>query len=309
MVIVIHQTVHTENALHYNEKKVKEGKAIFFHSRNTLSVNPFIYDEKHRLKNLLDIEKANTRVKNKCLHISFNPSVEDYRKLGEQTIHNEIDRMMEHMGYANQPYFVYKHQDLERVHFHVVSTRIDLQTGRKIKDNYEKQKMQKFVQELEQKYDLSNKQTKEQPDFKFSPRSRNIKQNLENLFAHLNQIQEITSREMYNEALKLFNVEIKKSGRGHIVLVTDEEGNSEVIYEIGTFHPAPGAQITYDLCTVCHSEMIIAQQGQTREGWDEILVWMVEEMGMAELPEDEREQVLDYLSTYYNPDRPYFPGN
>ena len=224
MVIVIHQATHIENALRYNEKKVKEGKVVFFHSRNTLSVNPFMYGEKHRLKNLLDIEKTNTRVKNKCLHISFNPSVDDYRKLGEQTIRNEIDRMMEHMGYANQPYFVYKHQDLDRVHFHVVSTRIDRQTGRKIKDNYEKQKMQKFVQELEQKYDLSNKQTKEQPDFKFSPRSRNIKQNLENLFVHLNQMQGITSKDMYNEALKLFNVEIKKSGRGHIVLVTDGEG-------------------------------------------------------------------------------------
>jgi cytochrome c len=91
--------------------------------------------------------------------------------------------------------------------------------------------------------------------------------------------------------------------------VTDDQGRSEVIYEIGTFHPAPGAQITYDLCTACHSEMIIAQQGQTREGWDEILVWMVEEMGMAELLDEEREQVLDYLATYYNPDRPYFPGN
>ncbi|RIH67151.1 hypothetical protein D1164_01610 [Mariniphaga sediminis] len=224
MVIVIHQATHTENALRYNEKKVKEGKAVFFHSRNTLSVNPFMYDEKHRLKNLLDIEKANTRVKNKCLHISFNPSVDDYRKLGDTTIRHEIDRMMEHMGYANQPYFVYKHQDLERVHFHVVSTRIDRETGRKIKDNYEKQKMQKFVQELEQKYDLSNQQAKEPSNFKFSPRSRNIKQNLENLFVHLNQMQEITSKDMYNEVLKLFNVEIKKSGRGHIVLVTDGEG-------------------------------------------------------------------------------------
>lgn len=91
--------------------------------------------------------------------------------------------------------------------------------------------------------------------------------------------------------------------------VTDAEGRSEVIYEIGTFHAAPGAQITYDLCTICHSEMIIAQQGQTRDGWDDILVWMVEDMGMAELLPEEREQVLDYLSTYYNPDRPHFPRN
>jgi hypothetical protein len=48
---------------------------------------------------------------------------------------------------------------------------------------------------------------------------------LENLFKHLNSLEEITSKEAYTEALKLFNVEIKKSGRGHIVLVTDGEGN------------------------------------------------------------------------------------
>jgi hypothetical protein len=225
MVIKIHQVASTENALMYNEKKVKEGVATFFDSKNTLSANPFMYNENHRLKNLLDIEKMNPRVKNKCLHISFNPSVEDYLKLNDTIIRQEISNMMEFMGYGNQPYFVYKHKDLERVHFHIVSTRIDLQTGKKIKDNYEQRKMQQFIKELEQKYHLTQKEVKEKPDFRFSPRSRNIKQNLENLFAHLNQITEITSREMYNEALKLFNVEIRKSGRGHIVVVTDDFGN------------------------------------------------------------------------------------
>ncbi|MGP1355847.1 aldehyde dehydrogenase [Roseicyclus sp.] len=90
--------------------------------------------------------------------------------------------------------------------------------------------------------------------------------------------------------------------------VTDDQGRSEVIYDVGILHVAPGAQITYDLCTICHSEMIIAQQGQTREGWDEILVWMVEDMGMAELHEEDRAQILDYLATHYNPDRPHFPA-
>jgi cytochrome c len=89
----------------------------------------------------------------------------------------------------------------------------------------------------------------------------------------------------------------------------DDQGRTEVIYDAGLLHAAPGAQITYDYCTVCHSEMIIAQQGQTREGWDEILVWMVEEMGMGELHEEDRDKILDYLGTYYNPDRPYFPRN
>lgn len=225
MVIVIHQAANTGNALSYNEKKVKEGVATFFHSCNTKSVNPFMYDEKHRLKNLMDIEKMNPRTKNKCLHISFNPSTEDYLKLGDKQIRQEIDNMMGHMVYTGQPYFVYKHKDLERVHFHIVSTRIDRQTGKKIKDNYERQKMQRFVKKLEVKYQLNHKDAKQQSEFRFSPRSRNIKQNLENLFQHLNGLKEITSKEMYDEALKIFNVEIKKSGRGHVFLVTDVEEN------------------------------------------------------------------------------------
>jgi cytochrome c len=91
--------------------------------------------------------------------------------------------------------------------------------------------------------------------------------------------------------------------------VVDDQGRTEVIYDVGRLHPAPGAQITYDYCTACHSELIIAQQGQTREGWDEILVWMVEEMGMGEVYVEDRDKILDYLSTYYNPDRPHFPRN
>jgi hypothetical protein len=36
---------------------------------------------------------------------------------------------------------------------------------------------------------------------------------------------------------------------------------------------------------------------------------MVEEMGMAELVEEDRELILDYLATQYGPDRPHFPRN
>jgi cytochrome c len=96
---------------------------------------------------------------------------------------------------------------------------------------------------------------------------------------------------------------------GAQMTVVDDQGRTEVIYDVGILHEAPGAQITYDYCAACHSEMIIAQQGQTREGWDEILVWMVEEMGMGEIVDEDRDQILDYLATYYNPDRPHFPRN
>ena len=225
MIIKIHQTVKTENALMYNERKVKNGIADFFDSGNTFSVNPFQYNEKYRLKVFADIETVNPRVKNKCLHISINPSQSDYLKLGDEAIRKEVANLLQHLGYGNQPYFVYKHADLERVHFHVVSTRIDKQSGKKIKDSNERQKVQQFIKSLEQKYDLIKEKSIQNINFNFSADSANLKQNLQELFKQLNQIESITNKQLYDKSLAKFNVEIRKSGRGHVVLITDGNGN------------------------------------------------------------------------------------
>ena len=225
MVIVIHQSLSTQNALFYNEKKVEQKKATFFHSGNTPTINPFAGTKYDRHNVLKEIEDRNSRVKQKALHISVNPTVSDLMKLGDAGIRTEISNLMEHLGYGSQPYLVYKHADLERTHFHIVSTRIDQQTGKKIRDNYEKEKVQRFIKSLEQKYDLPKELNREQTNLKFSAGSSNLKRNLESLFYQLNQIESITTKQLYNKSLELFNVEIRRSGRGHVVLITDEIGN------------------------------------------------------------------------------------
>jgi len=227
MVIVIHQTADTQNALLYNEQKVTEGVATYFHSSNTESENPFLYDQNHRLNALLDIETGNARAKNKCLHISFNPSKSDSLVLDDQTIRLEIRQMMEYMGYGNQPYFVYKHKDLERVHFHVVSTRIDKETGKKIKDNYEQEKMQRFIQGLEQKYDLKQEEPKSQlrqNDFMLNATCSDLKARVESIVQLLNQSTGIVSETMYHDILKAFILKVMQSGKGSVVQVTDNDG-------------------------------------------------------------------------------------
>jgi hypothetical protein len=215
MVIVIHQASSTANAFFYNERKAKEDKATFYHSRNTPSVNPFIYSTQHRHQIFKRIEDANTRVKNKGLHISFNPTMNDMIRMGEKGIRTELDNLMKHLGYGSQPYLVYRHADIDRVHFHIVSTRINGHTGKKIKDNFEKEKVQKFIKELEQTYQLKNDGPKEKIDLKFTAYSKNLKQNLENLFTELNRMDFINSKQMYNDALKLFHIEIRQVQKGH----------------------------------------------------------------------------------------------
>jgi len=227
MVIVIHQTANTQNAFDYNEKKVTEGVATYFDSANTLMKNPFLFDQNHRLKILYDIEKLAPRVKNKCLHISVNPSKSDSLVLDDKTIRLEIRQMMDHMGYAKQPYFVYRHKDMDRVHYHVVSTRVDSVTGKKIKDNYEQQKMQRFIQGLEQKYDLKQEEPKSQlrqNDFSINSTCSDLKARVEGIFKLLNQSTAIDNETMYHDILRSFNLEVKQSGKGDVILVTDNDG-------------------------------------------------------------------------------------
>lgn len=79
--------------------------------------------------------------------------------------------------------------------------------------------------------------------------------------------------------------------------------------EFGVLVVADGVEETYYSCIACHSEMIVAQQGLTRHGWEELLVWMVDEQGMPELDPETQSIVLDYLAKHYNVDRPNFPDS
>ena len=79
--------------------------------------------------------------------------------------------------------------------------------------------------------------------------------------------------------------------------------------DIGILVPGNGGEETYAYCTACHSERIVAQQGQTRDGWSELIEWMIDEQGMTPIEEPDLSAVLNYLESNYGPDRPNFPTN
>lgn len=86
-----------------------------------------------------------------------------------------------------------------------------------------------------------------------------------------------------------------------IAAATEEES------EYGVLVNKPGVEETHAYCTACHSERIVAQQGLTRDGWIELLEWMVDEQEMEEIEEPELILILNYLDKNYNTDRPNFP--
>jgi hypothetical protein len=60
---------------------------------------------------------------------------------------------MQKMGYGDQPFIVYLHEDIERRHIHIVSSRVD-ENGTKIDGNFERRRSMNVCRELEQKYGL-----------------------------------------------------------------------------------------------------------------------------------------------------------
>jgi mono/diheme cytochrome c family protein len=69
-------------------------------------------------------------------------------------------------------------------------------------------------------------------------------------------------------------------------------------YEFYPLPPGEGVEEVYYNCIACHSLRTVTNGGYSRRVWDELLDWMVEDQGMPELPPEEREIILDYLSTH-----------
>lgn len=68
--------------------------------------------------------------------------------------------------------------------------------------------------------------------------------------------------------------------------------------DFGGLPEGEGQETVFYACQACHSLTTVTNQRFSRRVWDEVLVWMVEDQGMAELPDDEREIVLNYLATH-----------
>ncbi len=110
MVIVMHKAQNTVPAFNYNEKKVEQKRAQFFHSRNTNAANAFIYTKDYRLELLQNIEAKNKRVKNKCFHVSVNPTQNDLAKLSDNDLRKEMDAFMKRIG--QPPTGKHQHQSM-----------------------------------------------------------------------------------------------------------------------------------------------------------------------------------------------------
>src|SRR5690606_2419235 len=136
-------------ALSYNMDKVKNNTATVLVGQKIIESPDGTFTIPQISKSFQAYLVANRKTEKPVVHISLNPDPED-------TVNNNDYKTlakdyMEKMGYGKQPFIVFKHNDIERRHIHIVTVCID-EEGRKISDAFEKRKSMAACRELERKY-------------------------------------------------------------------------------------------------------------------------------------------------------------
>ena len=145
MVVTIEKAAGTcISAFQYNERKVSKGLAEVVAYSNLDSL------EKEDIKNTFErYENWSKRAVNLCFHASVNPSETDV--CNEEQVLAFIGDMMKELGYEQQPYVVYRHHDIERQHYHIVSVRSDAE-GNRIDAWYERNRLNQFMRTKSHEY-------------------------------------------------------------------------------------------------------------------------------------------------------------
>ena len=221
--------------LAYNQIKVDELHAdVLFGNRIIEPPGDNPYTIEHISRSFGDYLAANRKTEKPILHISLNPDPKDC--VTEEQFIKLAEQYMQRMGFGDQPYIVYRHNDIGREHLHIVSVRVD-ETGRAISDSYEHERSMKVCRELEQQFNLTPATKKEWKEgLPLSPvdyDSGNLKGQLAGVIRPIAREWRFQSLGEYRAILSLYGITVDEvkgeyGGREYHGLsysATDKDGN------------------------------------------------------------------------------------
>lgn len=238
MVAKINRGASLYGAVAYNQQKVNDALARII-SGNRMITDITNSPEKLMQQTLWAFESyllANKNTEKPILHISLNPSPED--NLSDAGFAELAKEYMQKMGYGDQPYIVYLHEDIGRRHIHIVSTCVN-EKGEKIDDSYEYNRSMKACRELELKYGLKQHTDKKNEQIgawlkKADYGEGDLKRQVSNILKSVFTTYRFQSFGEFSALLSCFNIEAKQVKGEHegvpytgiVYCVTDDSGKA-----------------------------------------------------------------------------------
>lgn len=174
------------------------------------------------------------KTKKPVLHISLNPHPDD--KLTDQDFEILAREYLEKLGFGKQPFIIYKHEDIDRHHIHIVTVNVNEQ-GKRLNQDFLFRRSKKITTELEEKYNLHKAQREKiSPDMpirRIDP-SGDIKRQVANTVKMVGMRYKFQTIGEYNAILSLYNVRCEPTdgrvnGReyhGLVYFATDDNGKT-----------------------------------------------------------------------------------
>lgn len=221
-------------ALVYNGEKLNKERGKLISSNKIYNDGSGSLDIRRAFEDFKRWIPAHTRTERPMMHISLNPHPDD--RLTDAQFSQLADDYMKMMGLENVPFIVFKHEDIDRYHLHIVALRVDT-NGRCISDKNNFYKNKKVCRELEKKYGLKvaerEKVSPDTPITKVDPNG-DIKRQVQNVVKLVGMRWQFQSIGEYNAILELYNVKCemtdgKVNGReyhGLVYFATDDNGNT-----------------------------------------------------------------------------------
>ena len=221
-------------ALAYNGEKVNEGVAKILETNKVFSPADGTHDISACMQDFMAYMPSHVLTKKPVIHISLNPHPDD--SLTDEQFSAIAWEYIEKMGYANQPFIVYKHEDIDRHHLHIVTLAVD-ERGKKINDGNNFYTSTRILKELEQKYGLIPAQMrKEKEVFRLQKvcygDGENLKKQLVSVIRPAAKFYHCPSFKEYRALLSTYNIcveELKgemyeKPYNGLVYFATDDKG-------------------------------------------------------------------------------------
>ena len=233
MVAKINYGSSLYGALAYNGEKVNEGVAKILETNKVFSPADGTHDISACMQDFMAYMPSHVLTKKPVIHISLNPHPDD--RLTDEQFSAIAREYIEKMGYANQPFIVYKHEDIDRHHLHIVTLAVD-ERGKKINDGNNFYTSTRILKELEQKYGLIPAQMrKEKEAFRLQKvclEEGNLKKQLASVIKPAVKFYHCPSFKEYRALLSTYNIcveEVKgemygKPYNGLVYFATDDKG-------------------------------------------------------------------------------------
>lgn len=219
MVCKVKSGKNIKGAINYNENKVKEGAAECIGAANFVGEPQHLrfFDKLARFERLIE---KNARAKTNCVHISLNFDVSE--KLSQNKLNEIASTYMDRIGFADQPYLVYQHNDAAHPHLHIVTTNIQ-EDGKRISiHDLGKNQSETARKEIEEKYRLVKAGSRQTREFdrclnKAVYGRSETKRTIDNIVNEVIKRYKFSSLTEFNAVLRQYNVMADRGKEGMLM--------------------------------------------------------------------------------------------